>query len=251
MLKKIIKIIISIIIVLFSFFYTNEVISFFRNKDPIMIEIKKNNEDIDIDKSYQIMKRVGKFDKNLLVFQESNSDELSFKKYISYLNKKNEVSLAFVLENNDNILSILSILKKHNINATFFVSQDIFDNSVDLIKTIYDGGNQIELLSNTYSVYEVNKYTSLLRIITKEKLKFCINSNDDKLLKSCESSKLYTISPKSIINNNLYLYVKKNLNDGLIIVVNNSNKIIKELSSTINYIKQKGKKFILLKSIIE
>lgn len=276
--KKIINILISVLIIVFSFFYTNEIIKISRNNDPIMIEIKKINDSltemkeepvilendiipgmknkaIDIDKSYQVMKKAGKFDRNLLVFQENTSKESiknQYKKYIVSLNKsQNNISLAFALNNSDNLLRILSILKNKNINATFFLTKELFAN-LNLIKKVIDDGNQVELLSNTYTIYEVNKYNSHLKFISKEKLNYCLNINkDDELLKTCNSSKLYTVTTNKIIDNNLYHYIKNNLSNGLIMVLDNSNDVVRELSSTINYINQKGKKFVLLKSIIE
>ena len=223
-----------------------------------MIEIKSASNDyidsnIDIDKSYQNMKKVGKYDKTLLVFQEQNNNiKHNYKEYITSINKyQNLVSIIFILDNTDNILSIINILNNKGVKATFFLTKEIFDNSVDLIKTIKENGNQVELYSSNYSIYEVNKYSSLLKYVFKEKLNFCININkDNELLKSCESSKMYSIYPYKI-DNNLYLNIKNNLSNGLIIALDNSNKIVKELSSTINYILQKGKKIVLLKSIIE
>ena len=41
MLRRITKIIISIVVVAFSFYYTNEVVGYLREKDPLMSEIKK------------------------------------------------------------------------------------------------------------------------------------------------------------------------------------------------------------------
>ena len=250
--KRIINILLSICLILFSFFYTNKIVNVFKEKDPIMIKLK-TYENIDIDKSYQNMKKTGKFNKNLLVFQETNQDnniKYSYKDYIESLSSKNEISIVFIIKDTNNIINILNILNKKNINATFFLSKEIFDNSFDVIKLIINNGHQVELLSDKYSIYEVNKYNSMIRLISKEKLRFCINTDrDDNLLKSCISSKLYTISPKN--NNNTYLYIKNNLKNGLIILFDNSNKTIKELSININYILQKGKKIVLLKNVIE
>ena len=258
--KKLFKIIISIIVIVFSFFYTNKIINIFKDNDPIMIEIKNKekeyinieNERLDIDKSYQNMKKAGKFDKNLLVFQEIHSKN-NYNDYIYSLNKKqNNISIIFVLNDTDNILNILDILNRYEVNATFFIAKRIFDNSIDIVKLISENGNQIELLSDNYSVYEVNKYSSVSKIITKNKLRFCLNINkDNNLLESCESSKLYSIAPNKIINNNLYFYIKNNLSNGLILALDNSNKNIKELSSVIKYILQKGMKIELLKRVIE
>ena len=273
---KPLNIFISILFVLFSFFYTNKIINYFRSKDPIMIEIKKYDElyldtkkesiiennsiipgidgmIVDIDKSYKNMKKTGKFDKNLLVFKESTPEiKINYNNYIISLNKtQNNVSLLFELKDTSYIDNILSILNNKNIKVTFFVPKDLFDNNIDILKKITRYGHDIELLSNNYSIYEVNKYNSTLKLISNDILSFCLNINkNDELLKKCESSKLYSITPSINYNNNIYLNIKKYLEDGSIILLKNNKKTIDELSSTLNYIKQKGKNIILIKNII-
>ena len=117
---------------------------------------------------------------------------------------------------------------------------------------LLNNNNEVELLSDTYTIYEVNKYSSFLKQLSNNKLLFCINKDrNDNLLKSCESSKLYSVVPSIIKTNGLYNYVKNNLENGLIIALSNNKQIVNELSSTISYIEQKGKKIVLLKSIIE
>lgn len=276
--KRIINIVITLIILLISFYYTNKMINIFREQDPIMIEIKKYDElysdskvdsiidedsiipgikgsKIDINKSYSKMKKTGKFNKNLLVFKETipeNNINNRYDKYIISLNKeKHYISIIIELNNINYIEQILSILNKNNVNVTFFVSKDIFDNNLNIVKQIIDNGNEVELLSDNYTIYEVNKYNSLIKMISNNKLLFCMNKEkNNELLKSCETTKLYSIVPKQNINN-LYSYMKNNLENGMIILLSNKKSIVNELSSTLSYIKQKGKNLILLKSILE
>lgn len=279
MSKKLFSILFSIFLVLFSFYYTNKITNTLKENDPIMLEIKEysniypdtkvdsileNNNiipgikgiKININESYSNMKRIGKFDKTLLVFEESipkNDIKNNYSNYIVSLNKKeNKVALVFYIEDTTNVLEILSILNSKNTNATFFVTKEIIDNSIDIVKQIIKYGNDVELLSNTYTVYEVNKYTSIIKLISNDRLNFCLNiEKNDELLKSCENSKLYTITPSIIQKNNLYNSLKYNLENGSIILLTNNKSITKELSSSIKYIEQKGKKIILLKNIIE
>ena len=259
--KKILNIIISIFIIFFSFFYTNKIINIFQKNDPIMKEIIKYNDNyqektlsIDINKSYSNMKKIGKYDKNLLVFKEAssfNNLNINYDNYIDSLDKtQNKVSIIFILKNTNSLNEIIEILNNHNINATFFVTDKIFDNYIDKIKLLLKYNNEVELLSDNYSVYEVNKYNSILKLISNNKLLFCLNDEkDSNLLKSCKSSKLYSITT-NIIKLNPYLYIKNNLENGLIIAFDNNNNIINQLPSTIKYILQKGKKIEVLKNII-
>ena len=89
-------------------------------------------------------------------------------------------------------------------------------------------------------------------MISNDKLLFCLNKerNND-LLKSCETTKLYSIVPITEKSNNLYSYIKNNLENGMIVLLSNKKNIVDELSSTISYIKQKGKNIVLLKSVLE
>ena len=111
MKQKKLNIIFTFLIIAFSFFYTNKIIVYLKNNDPIMIKIKeydmeysdtkvesiinyldiipgKNGDKIDINKSYEKMKKAGKFDKNLLVFEKTKpKNSINYDNYIVYLNK--------------------------------------------------------------------------------------------------------------------------------------------------------------------
>ena len=121
-----------------------------------------------------------------------------------------------------------------------------------MIKLIYSFGHDIELLSNSYSIYEVNKYNSILKLVTNDKLRYCYSKDsDEKILNNCKSSKLHTVVPNIKADNYLYNIVKNNLDNGDIISIKNNKSTINQLSSTIDYINQKGKKIVLLKKLLE
>ena len=277
--RKVINIALSMLFVFISFFYTNKIIKLFRNNDPIMIEIKEyeniykdtkidsviyysdiipgiKGKKIDVNNSYSNMKKAGGFDKNLLVFEETepnNSILNNYDNYIVSLNpNKNNISIIFELNDSKYIEEILSIINQKGVNATFFVTKDLIDNNINIIKSIIYYGNSIELLSDKYTVYEINKYNSILRLLSNEKLLFCLNkSRNNDLLNSCKSSKLYSIVPTTKKTKGLYNYLINNLDNGIIISLDNNKQIVNELSSSINYIKQKGKNIVLLKSILK
>lgn len=278
-MKKLISVLSSILFVLFSFFYTNKLIEITKNNDPIMVEIMNYSDDyndskteailinnniipgvigkkVNINKSYTAMKKVGKFDKNLIVFEESKIKEPlnnNYDKYIISGNKeKNNVSIIIELKDTTHLEEILNTLNKKETLITFFIDSDIFDNDIEAIKLIKSFGHDIELLSNDYSIYEVNKYNSILKLISDDKISFCLNNNrDDNLLKNCESSKLHTIVPSINVTNYLYNTIRHNLENGSIILINNNLVNLKELIPTINYINQKGKKIVLLSNLIQ
>ncbi len=262
-----------------SFIYTNNVVRKSRDNDPIMINIKNEGplyeqkvieaviEDdllipgisgykINIDSSYSKMKQNGKYDKSLLVFDEITPKVVAEENYDNYIisgNKDNyNVSLVFIIKDINNVEQIVKILNERGVNGTFFVDKSLFDDAIDLVKFIANSGNDVELLSNTYSIYEVNKYNSILRLTTKDKLSYCIfDSKNEEKKKSCKESKLVSILPNIITNTYIYGIVRNDLSNGSIISINNNLTTVRELKSTINYITQKGKKIILLKNLIK
>ena len=278
-MKRILDLLLTSFIILISFFYTNNLIKVSRKNDPIMLEIeeyKKENEikaleailteneiipgingkTIDIDQSYKKMKKIGKFDKNLIVFKEAPPNETINKSYdkniVSGNKKNNKISLNFEVNDTSYIEELLDELNKKETLATFFINKKIFDESIDVIKLIRSFGHDVELISNGYTIYEVNKYNSLLKTISNDNLSFCLNKqNEDKILKNCENSKMHSIIPSVVIENYIYNTIKHNLENGMIALVPINKQTIKELSATINYIKQKGKKIVLLSNLIQ
>ncbi len=279
MVKKNHNIIITITLVFISFYYTSRVIKISKENDPIMKEIINykeiikdnkvdatefvdeiipgiNGEAIDVEKSYIKMKKIGKFDKNLLVYEETypeNKLSDNFDKFIISGNKsKTNVSLVIKINDSFYVEEILGILNKKNIKATFFIDKSVFSNGMDLIKLIEFFDNDVELYSLNYSVYEVNKYSSMLKLVSNDNFSYCLNLSKDKnVLDNCKTSKLYSVVPSIIPENYLYTSVKNTLQNGSIILIENKKNILKELSATINYIEQKGKKIVPLKKLLE
>ena len=145
-MKKTFNIILTFLLLSFSFYYTNVVSNYLKNKDPLMIKIKsqefkykknptnaiiKDNTiipgvsgiSINIDASYANMKKINNYSENLLVFNylkpkislENNKDKL-----IIQGNLKNK-NISIILKiNNLNILKqILEENKNTNLNFLF------------------------------------------------------------------------------------------------------------------------------------
>ena len=236
--KKYISVFLTILIMLFSFKYTAKLIENSRMKNPIMLEIieysKTNDKIVNLEKSYNKMKKIKKFDKNLIVF---NNDFDSFK-------QNDLVSLVIELSDNSYANDILNILKDKNISVTFFIKKELFDNNIGLVRTIIDSGNDIELLSDNYSVYEVNKYNSLIKLMSNDKLSFCLINNKNNI-NNCKKSNLIPVYSIDV-EDSLYNLVKNKVEDKSIIRITNNIKNVKELSASINYLKQKGKTIVSL-----
>ena len=207
------------------------------------------------EKSYNKMKRLGKFDKSLIVFEEvlpNLSISNNYDNYIISGNDTNRVSLVFTIKNSSYLEEILAILNKKNVKATFFIESNMFENSTDIIKTILTYGHDVELLDNTYEISTIKKYNSIKKTIANDTFSYCYTTTkNEELLNNCKKEKMHTIIPTIITGNYPYSDIKNSLNNGAIISFENNQNTVRELSSIINYIGQKGKKITILEKLLE
>ena len=270
MKEKLCRIIGVILLGVFSFYYTNKVVDFIRQTDPIMKKIKKesknykvlatnakikgnkivpgvNGKEVDYNSSYQKMKKYGTYNESLTVFKDVTptiSIEDYYDKYISEgTGIRNDVSLVFVVKNSDDVTEILNTLTNTGAVATFFVDGLWLENNENVANTIKELGHELEILSydNKYDELYFSSSLNLLNRITNIKPKYCFAKYDSKeVLELCSKLQLHTIIPTINTGNYPYNDVKKKLSKGSIISfdINSSTKI--ELSTVINYIKQKG-----------
>lgn len=279
-MKKIYQVVGVLLLGLFSFFYTEKVIDFIRESDPIMKSIKKSESEykidpvdatindntmipgvsgksIDYDSSYKKMKKYGAYNESLTVFKEEEptiSIDDYYDKYISQGSGiNNDVSLVFEVKLNDNITNILNILIENNTSATFFVDGLWLENNRDLATTMAEEGYEIEILNydNKYDELYFSSSLNLVKTITNINPKYCFARYDSKeVLQLCSKLNLHTIIPTIITGNYPYSDVRKKLSKGSIIgfSINSSTEI--ELPTIINYIKQKGYAINTLDSLL-
>ena len=270
LMNKIFQIVIVLLLGLFSFFYTNQVINFIRNTDPIMKTLKisskkykekpvnakikgnkiipgEDGKTIDYIKSFQRMKRYGTYNQSLTVFKDTTptiSIDDYYDKYISMGSGiNNDVSLVFTVNLQDNINNIYNILSENNVKATFFIDGLFLENNEQLIKTMISNNYEIEILNYNGGYDELYFSSSLNTIseLTNTKPKYCFAKYDNKkVLDICQKLGLHTIIPTIITGNYPYSDVRTKLSKGSIISfdINASTEI--ELSTVINYIRQKG-----------
>lgn len=279
MFKKVTSVLGTFALICFSFYYTDSAIDLVRKTDPIMKEIVNYSNDygntslestlvnnniipglkgmaVDIDASYNNMKRLGKFDKSLIVFEEvlpTISITNNYDNYIISGNKqKNNVSLVFKVDDGSYIEEIIKILNNKNTLATFFLSSNFFDNSTDLVKMLLLSGHEVEFLDEKYDVSDIKKYNSIKKSLSKESFSFCYTElKDSTLISSCKKEKMHTIIPSIIADNFPYNEVKHSLENGSIISFLNNKDTVRELPSIINYIRQKGKNPVILEKLLE
>ena len=267
---------IIILFLVFSFYYTNKIIEFLKEKDPIMKSIRKTTDkykidsvdalivsnniipgkvgkEIDYKKSYSKMKQYGNYNETLTVLKSVRpvvSIDDNYDKYIISGNKeKRSVALVFRVKGSDNITSILNILDKAKVHGNFFIDGTYLEKNINKLKSM--SNHEFEILSydNEYDKYLFETSMSYLENVTGKGVKYCYGDNDE-VLKLCSKLKLHTIKPSLIVHNNLYREVKNNIDNAMIISIDNNGYNIKELRSTINYINMKGYKISLLRDLL-
>lgn len=280
MKEKITRVVIVILLGVFSFYYTDRVVSFIRDTDPIMKKIKKesknyeitatnavisgnkitpgiNGRKVDYNTSYKKMKRYGIYNESLTVFKDVSptiSIEDYYDKYISAGSGiRNDISLVFVVKNSDDITQILDTLDNLKAKATFFIDGLWLENNEHIATSMREKGYELEVLSydNKYDELYFSSSLNNLNRITSIKPKYCFAKYDSKeVLELCSKLGLHTIIPTINTGNYPYSDVKKKLTKGSIISfdINTSTKI--ELPTVINYIKQKGYELSVLDALL-
>lgn len=264
-----------LVLFFFSFFYTEKVINVITEQDEIMIKIKENEEknnipstnaiinkntitpglsgkEINIDKSYKEMKKLGTYNENMLVYTKvlpEVSINNNKNKYIRSGNKNfTEVSLIFKINKNTDLQKLLTLLDKNNTKANFFISYEYLEkhiNEIEKEKNIeyYNYGkngtynDEIILIANNI----ISKKSNPANICLTE-------TNTNNTLKICSENEQFTIYPE-IINGTINS-IKSKINNGSIISFEVTNITLNELPLIINYINSKGYTISLLSELI-
>ena len=268
------------LLTVFSFYYTNKLIEFSKSKDPIMIEIMKNKDDynkisidalinnnyitpgsegleVDIDKSYNKMKKLGKYNENLYVYnivKPTISIKDNYDKFVINGNiTKKEVSLVFKADDLKNIENINKILFNNNVSATFFIDGNIKDDDINILKILDESNNYFGNLgyNKKYSIKTIKYTNALLDRIDNDNHNYCYVEKDDiNVLKTCSEVKMYTIKPMVVSSVFPFTYVKQNLDNGKIFSLDTNNYTLKHLELIIKYVRQKGYDFVTLEEIL-
>ena len=264
-----------LVLFFFSFFYTEKVINVITEQDEIMIKIKENEEknnipstnaiidkntitpglsgkEINIDKSYKEMKKLGTYNENMLVYTKvlpEVSINNNKNKYIRSGNKNfTEVSLIFKINKNTDLQKLLTLLDKNNTKANFFISYEYLEKHINEIEKekyieYYNYGkngtynDEIILIANNI----ISKKSNPANICLTE-------TNTNNTLKICSENEQFTIYPE-IINGTINS-IKSKINNGSIISFEVTNTTLNELPLIINYINSKGYTISLLSELI-
>lgn len=268
---KIIKLFGLICLICFTFFYTEKIITVSTNQDEIMIKLKeirttnkiepidaiikddtiipgKTGKSINLDKSYKEMKKIGYFEESLIQYETIYPTTSIYNNYNKYLISGNpyykNISLIYIINNDKTIDNILTTISYKNIPISFFIDSTYLNNHLDIIKKL-----------NKYEIYTYGNngsYTKDNLIITNNIINNKSNNNsiyclflkkETNSLNNCANNKMLSIIPSI---NGTYNDIKNNLQNGSIILINNT----KELSSIIDYIQNKGYHLTSLSNVI-
>lgn len=259
----------------FSFIFTEKTAVTLRDNDKLMKVIKEqsdtykiesenakvedntiipglNGRNVNNNKSYDNMKRLGKFNENMLIYDliiPEVSIKNSYNRYIVGGNpRKNMVSLIFKVDANSDIASVLNTVDK-NTPLNIFIDGNWLEKNEESLKKLTALNYNIGNLSynGDYSNSGYVWINTIINRYSKQENNYCyVEEKSEKNLKICSLQKSYTIIPSIIVKNNPLIEIKNNLKSGDIIALSINNETLKELPLIISYIKSKGYEIVSL-----
>lgn len=279
-IKKLIRPISALLLLLFSFYYTNQVVEIIRERDPIMQQIRlssekyqiasenakiignniipgKSGREIDYEKSYTKMRQYGMYNEALTTFKEVKptiSVEDYLDKYIVQGNtERKSVALVFKINTNNNFQELINVLNNKNVKTTLFVDGLFLENNTQSIMTLSNQNHEIEILNydNRYDELYFTSALNYLSSLTKKNPMFCYAEYDQKeVIELCSKLKLHTVIPTIRITEYPYKTIKGKLTNSAIISISLTDQAMNELPLIIDYITQKGYTFLTLEELL-
>ena len=277
-LKKFFQIIGLCSFIVISFFYTDKVMHVVREEDKIMINIRNvrdtlrvepidaiidkdmiipgiNGKDVDVEKSYKIMKNNGIFRENDIVYhilQPSVSINNHKDKYVISGNaSKRAVSFIFILDDVRYLDKLRKLLDYKDVIGNYFVDYNFLISNSTLIKEmsqceIYYYGN-----NGKYTPDSLLFANNLISGISNNHSNLCLVLKKDKnTIDLCNKNSLYTILPGIIVGKSPYMELKNRVKYGDMILFYLNQDTINELSIVIDYIRGKGIKIVGLSELL-
>ena len=274
---KIFKYIGLIVLMCFSFFYTEKTALVVRQYDEIMIKIREQKDDlktnyinaeikdnniipgiagseIDENKSYTSMKRYGMYDESLMAYKNIKpkiSINQNKNKYIKLGNpKKNMVSLIFMVERTSKIDTIINILEDKKIEASFFLDGTWLVNNIERLIVIKKYNHTLGNIGYNYDYSDTSWINKM--ILDYQKNNYCfLREENITVLNKCAKEGSYTILSSTIFDKGITNNVKSEISPGSIITIYINNNTVNELPNLINYILSKGYKITSLDEHIQ
>lgn len=280
MFQNITKYLGVIVLVLFSFYYTDKAVEIVRRNDPIMQSILSNQEkykvesvnaiidgdtiipgingiSVDTEKSYLRMKKINGYYESMLMFSEVIPNESILEQYDKFIIRGNpnrsDVSILLKASNITNLERAYQIFLEKEVLATVFVDGEVVENNMDLMYSMVGDGFELENFGyeSEYSEEMFGWTNNMLYSLTNIEPKFCYSEyHNYDTLNLCSKNKMYTVKPTLVVQSSPFYTVKQNLKEGSIIAMSLNDDVIKELPTIISYIKQKGYNIVTLSDIV-
>lgn len=243
------------VLFLFSYYYTGRIAEVMSDKDTIMVNLEEkdsalnkeciegymnsegvvlgiNGLEIDKDKSYQNMKGIG-YDESLIEYNEIScvvNKNNSLNKFIIKGNpSKSSISLIVDVKLFEYIEYFKNIAKEKNIKISYLVDDNVLNQNKNELLELYEDNNDI--------LYKGNNIKEFKKIFNNT---YCVYSESINMLDICSSEKINTIKPEKYYSKDLLLNLKKSVEKGDLIVIEENKRNMVEFSSVINYINSKG-----------
>lgn len=280
-MKKFFEIIGILTLMIGSFVYTEKVGTTAKLSDTLLTEIKSkkdgykenaiepiikddtiipgiNGKEVDVDKSYEAMSKIGYFDDKLLVYKllkvENTLDKNKDKYVINGNNTKMDITLLFKVSNKDDITNIIKMLESKEVKATFFIESKYLEKHHNQIIKLVQNGHTVGNLSNNED-YDDSDFVWMKTILTNigpQIYNYCYTEKPNKtIIKNCNIQNSYTIMPKTIIKKNYLLNIKKTILKGSIISLEVNKNLNAELNAILNYVQSKGYKIKPLEELLK
>ena len=244
------KIFLTIILFLFSYYYTYKCINFLKYNDILMQEIIKkqyyynkepsnaiitantmipcvNGYQVNLNESYKKMKKINKFDQSLLVY-----DKIKCQKSISNYYDKVIIS-GNKTKNNISIILNIDEEELFDVINKILITNNVYGNILSNKKLDISNTNYKNIVS-----YQYNSFTD-----------YCITKNLQ-VNKMCKDRKTHTVLVRNI--SNLFLINTKNIiENGIIIIYNFNKNNYNELNIVIKYLKNNNYHLVSIDELIK
>lgn len=271
MLKKGLQIISLLLLCTFSFFYTDRVVTVVKNQDPIMIKLNehqtqhqiksinakiietgiipgRNGCQVNLEKSYTKMKKVGNYNPNLIEYQEIKPELSLLNTYDKYIIKGNsqerEVAIVIKVNNINNISDINDFLDNKDLKVAYFIDGKDIETNIINIYPLIQGGHEIYNLGyeQEYNKEMLLWTNNMINSIANNRSSYCLALIEQETrLEVCSNQKMHTIKSDIIINYaNPFSKVRNQIDKGSILVFDQNSITKQELSGALTYLKQKG-----------
>lgn len=271
-MKKKIEYILMLILFALSLIYTNSATNIIKKEDPIMKSIMKNKNaykiesvnakiendtitpgvngcEVDINKSYQNMKKINEYTDKMLKYKDLIPEITISNVYNKYITNGNDTKreVSIIVNIDEKIDEVITMANDNKIKINMFLDSEMLKNGpIKIEKTyihIYNGG-----VNNNYDDITIEWMNDIIEDNYNES-KYCINKNkNDNNLMICARNKMHTINPNLIVmHSNLY-NIKSLITNGSIIYFDKNN--INNIKSISNYILSKGYKIVFLDELL-